>query len=190
LNLGRSVRHFTAVQRRAILARDGGCRCCGAPPEKCEIHHVIPWEDGGTTDITNGVAKCRRCHLEHHRLKWVDRLDVDGTYRVIRPDGTEIATRPAGIDDQLPLLPVTTTSEPARLPEPTRLPEPQRERNDIPGRADELARLPLSKERDEVRERDDEPDERWLFEPDGPLPVRPDWLRPEHPRPLFVIHAA
>jgi hypothetical protein len=116
LNMGRSVRTFTAAQRRAILARDGGCRSCGAPPDRCDIHHVVPWEDGGLTDVDNGVAKCRRCHRQHHRLKWVDRLDPDGTYRVIRPDGTEITTRPAGLDDQLPLLPVATTSEPARIP--------------------------------------------------------------------------
>ncbi len=116
LNMGRSVRTFTAAQRRAILARDGGCRSCGAPPDQCDVHHVIPWEDGGLTDIDNGVAKCRRCHHQHHRLKWVDRLDADGTYRVIRPDGTEITTRPAGLDPQLPLLPVATTSEPARIP--------------------------------------------------------------------------
>ena len=79
------------------------------------MHHVVPWEQGGVTDVDNGVAKCRRCHLEHHRKRWVDRLDSDGTYRVLRADGTEIATRPAGIDDQLPLLPVATTSEPARV---------------------------------------------------------------------------
>jgi hypothetical protein len=115
LSMGRTVRHFTAVQRRAVLARDGGCRSCGAAPEKCDVHHVVPWEEGGLTDVANGVAKCRRCHLEHHRKKWVDRLDPDGTYRVIRPDGTEIATRPAGLDDQLPLIPVATISEPARI---------------------------------------------------------------------------
>jgi hypothetical protein len=114
LDLGRTVRHFTAAQRRAILVRDGGCRTCGTPPERCDVHHVVPWEEGGTTDVGNGVAKCRRCHLEHHRKKWVDHLDPDGTYRVTRPDGTEIATRPAGLDDQLPILPVATTSEPAR----------------------------------------------------------------------------
>ena len=68
------------------------------------------------TDVANVVAKCRRCHLEHHRKKWVDRLDSDGTYRVIRPDGTEIVTRPAGLDDRLPTLPVATTSAPARSP--------------------------------------------------------------------------
>ena len=116
LKMGRSVRTFTAAQRRAILVRDGGCRSCGAPPEQCDVHHVIPWEDGGLTDVDNGVAKCRRCHRQHHRLKWVDRLDSDGTYRVIRPDGTEISTRPGGHDPQLPLLTVATTSEPARIP--------------------------------------------------------------------------
>jgi hypothetical protein len=56
LDMGRSVRSFTAAQRRAILARDGGCRSCGAPPDTSDIHHVIPWDEGGRTDIDNGVA--------------------------------------------------------------------------------------------------------------------------------------
>ena len=114
LDHGRSVRTFTAAQRRAVLTRDGGCRSCGAPPERCDVHHVRPWDAGGATDLGNGVAKCRRCHLEHHRRKWVDRLDPDGTYVVTTGGGHVVATRPGGLSDQLPVLPVATSSEPPR----------------------------------------------------------------------------
>ena len=114
LNLGRSSRLFSDGQRRALLAAWGGCATCGAPPERCEIHHITPWENGGRTDIANGVPKCRRCHLEHHRKRWRDHLDPDGTYVLTLPDGTERRHRPAIRDAQLPGIPVATTSEPVR----------------------------------------------------------------------------
>ena len=42
LDLGRSSRTFSPAQRRALLAVWGGCACCGAAPERCDIHHVDP----------------------------------------------------------------------------------------------------------------------------------------------------
>ena len=81
----------------------GGCACCGAPPERCDIHHVTPWETGGLTDIANGVPKCRRCHLDHHRKHWRDHLEPDGTYVLTLPDSTQRHHRPGNHDAQLPL---------------------------------------------------------------------------------------
>ncbi len=126
LHLGRTTRTFTAAQRRAVLARDQGCRGCGADPSKCDIHHVVPWEEGGLTDIDNAVALCRRCHRMLHRRRWANRIDPDGTYTVTLEDGTERTTRPPGLTARLPRPPVATTSEPARpvvtAPPPTRRP--------------------------------------------------------------------
>ena len=113
LNLGRSRRTFSDTQRRVLLARWGGCACCGAPPESCEIHHIQPWEEGGLTDLANGVPKCRRCHLLHHRPGWRNRLEPDGTYIVTTPDGDERTYRSSTTTD-LPTLPVATSAEPAR----------------------------------------------------------------------------
>ena len=120
LDLGRSSRTFSPSQRRALLAVWGGCACCGASPERCDIHHVDPWEHGGLTDIANGVPKCRRCHLDHHRKKWRDRLEPDGTYVLALPDGTERRHPPGNRDTHLPLAPVATTAEPARRQHPER----------------------------------------------------------------------
>jgi hypothetical protein len=116
LGLGRSTRTFSPAQRRAVLTRDGGCRSCGADPSRCEIHHVVPWEEGGCTDVGNAVALCRRCHRMLHRRRWANRIEPDGTYTVTLHDGTERTSRPPGLDDQLPLLRVATTSAPARTP--------------------------------------------------------------------------
>ncbi|QEV99469.1 DUF222 domain-containing protein [Microbacterium caowuchunii] len=65
VSLGFAGRIFTAHQRRAILARDGGCLIpgCDTPPEWCEIHHVEEASRGGPTHTDNGVALC----WHHHR---------------------------------------------------------------------------------------------------------------------------
>lgn len=69
--LGTKQRVFNGNQRKAILARDGGCVIpgCATPPAWCEIHHVTPHSHGGETHIDNGVALC----WHHHRT-----LDTNG----------------------------------------------------------------------------------------------------------------
>ncbi len=70
LDLGRKVRMFSRAQRLALLERDGGCAKCHAPPEHCEAHHIRWWEQGGHTDMDNGVMLCTRCHHDVHRHGW------------------------------------------------------------------------------------------------------------------------
>ena len=70
LDLGRTVRLFSRAQRLAMLERDGGCAKCHAPPEHCEAHHIVWWDTGGKTDISNGVMLCTRCHHDVHRHGW------------------------------------------------------------------------------------------------------------------------
>ena len=72
LFLGRSQRLATRAQRLALIARDGGC-CfpgCDRPAAWCEAHHVIPWLDGGPTDIDNLCLLCRYHHREFERRGW------------------------------------------------------------------------------------------------------------------------
>jgi hypothetical protein len=79
LGLGSTQRCFTASQRRAITVRDGGCVIpgCTTPAGWCEVHHVIPWRDGGETHTDNGVLLC----WGHHQ-----RID-SGPWRLSMPDG-------------------------------------------------------------------------------------------------------
>ena len=69
LHLGRTQRLFSRWQRRALAARDKGCRApgCDAPVSWCETHHVTFWSLGGLTDIDNGIMLCAHHHHEVHR---------------------------------------------------------------------------------------------------------------------------
>ncbi len=86
VDLGSLQRVFTANQRRAILARDGGCVIpgCDVPAAWCEIHHVKPHARGGQTHTDNGVMLCyyHHRHIEHNG--WQVRMR-DGTPQVRAP---------------------------------------------------------------------------------------------------------
>ena len=62
--LGRSQRLASADQRVVLTAIDGGCSVpgCDQPPYNCQVHHVIEWRRGGTTDIDRLTLVCEQNH--------------------------------------------------------------------------------------------------------------------------------
>ena len=70
---GRGERTATDAQRRALVARDGGCVLCAAEPAWCESHHVRAWAapGDGPTDIDNLALLCTKCHHRLHDHKRV-----------------------------------------------------------------------------------------------------------------------
>lgn len=102
LDLGRQRRLFTPAQRAALATTYDTCAAdgCDRPFAWSEIHHLRPWQHGGTTDLGNAVPLCHT----HHR--WVDRTDLE--HRVHRHrDGRATITfgRPARshqLDEPLP----------------------------------------------------------------------------------------
>ena len=68
---GRAVRHATPAQITGLIARDGGCVQCGAHFDRCEAHHIDPWEApiAGETNIDRLALLCKHCHTELHRRK-------------------------------------------------------------------------------------------------------------------------
>lgn len=68
MNLGRSVRTFSAAQRRALDIRDGGCVYpgCRKPPGWCHAHHIVHWAMGGKSDLGNAALLCSTHHHEVH----------------------------------------------------------------------------------------------------------------------------
>jgi hypothetical protein len=96
LDLGHTQRLVSRHQWHALVLRDKGCRHpgCDRPPHWCEAHHVIPWEHGGPTDLTNLVLKCSRHHHLGHTPGWHDKLLPDGTYEVTTPTGRTLESKP------------------------------------------------------------------------------------------------
>ena len=68
LDLGYSRRAANRKIRKALIARDRTCTApgCNRPHWMCEIHHIIPWADGGRTDLNNLTLLCNRHHHIHH----------------------------------------------------------------------------------------------------------------------------
>lgn len=96
LDVGRAQRSCSSAIRRAIELRDGHCvfAGCDAPPEWCDVHHVIHWAHGGPTSCDNGALLCERHHTSCHEGGFsIRRAPGTGRWHTYRPDGTEILSR-------------------------------------------------------------------------------------------------
>lgn len=84
--VGRTHRHATEAQIKAIIARDRHCRGkgCTAGPERCEIHHIKPWEQGGRTDIDEMCLACPLCHHNIHDRGYIV-IKTNTGYQIINP---------------------------------------------------------------------------------------------------------
>ena len=60
LDVGRAARLATPAQRQALRAMHRTCMypTCTVPFDDCRIHHIVPWEQGGTTDLDNLGPLC------------------------------------------------------------------------------------------------------------------------------------
>jgi hypothetical protein len=95
LALGRKNRSLSTALRRALHARDGGCRFPGCTARRrVDAHHIEHWARGGRTDLTNLVALCRH----HHRLVHEGGFCVEtlgsGRLAFVGPDGRRISPAP------------------------------------------------------------------------------------------------
>ena len=90
LDVGRRTQVVPAGIRRAVVARDRGCRFpgCDRPQGWSDAHHVVHWAHGGDTAVSNLVLLCRRHHrLVHHGFG----LEMaNGRPRFFRPDGSAL----------------------------------------------------------------------------------------------------
>ena len=90
LDVGRRYRTETPAIRRALTARDRGCRWpgCGLPATWCTAHHIQPWQHGGTTRLPDLVLLCFvHHHYFIHLLGWTLSGTPDGLLRFTHPHG-------------------------------------------------------------------------------------------------------
>ena len=79
LNIGRRSRTIPPPMRRALLARDGGCRFPGCTRTRfCDGHHIEHWLHGGETSLDNLITLCRHHHRLVHEGGFDCRKDDDG----------------------------------------------------------------------------------------------------------------
>ena len=95
LDLGRRARIVPRALRRAIRRRDRGCVFpgCTAPVHWCDVHHLVPWADGGPTNLENCALLCRRHHVLCHEGGWRLARSPDGTVEIVQR-GPGPRTRP------------------------------------------------------------------------------------------------
>ncbi|HZA74435.1 MAG TPA: DUF222 domain-containing protein [Propionibacteriaceae bacterium] len=80
LLLGRTRRIASPGLTAALIARDKGCSFpgCDTGPEWTERHHVIPWSEGGGTDLDNMTLLCRYHHHNFLTRGWECEINPDG----------------------------------------------------------------------------------------------------------------
>ena len=87
LDVGRKTRTVPPALRRALDARDRGCRFPGCGLRFTDAHHIKHWADGGETKLENTILLCRRDHRRVH----------EGGYRVCRDrNGLVVFFTPSG----------------------------------------------------------------------------------------------
>ena len=95
LEVGRAHRIVPSWLRKALHARDRGCRWpgCTAPASWTEVHHLLAWYHNGLTNVDNCLLLCRWHHGRVHDgrpddQRWQIHLDpTTGEVTVRRPGG-------------------------------------------------------------------------------------------------------
>src|SRR5690606_25057948 len=103
LTVGRKTRVVPAAIRRALWARDRGCRFPGCGRKRfVEPHHIVHWANGGETSLDNLILLCSAHHAAVHEGGF--RLEKDyrdrGFFRP--PDGRAVPAcgyRPEDVTD-------------------------------------------------------------------------------------------
>ena len=80
IDAGRTSRVIPPAMRRALVARDKGCRFpgCDRPPAWTDGHHLWHWVDGGPTLLWNLALLCGRHHYKAHEEGWTFKWGASG----------------------------------------------------------------------------------------------------------------
>ena len=87
IDVGRATRVVSAPTRRALRARDHGCRWpgCDRKVDWSNPHHIVAWARGGPTILSNLVLLCYFHHRLVHEGGW-QVVQVGREFRFVPPD--------------------------------------------------------------------------------------------------------
>lgn len=102
---------WVCEQRRALRAMYRTCAFgnCDVHVGQCEIHHALPFELGGRTDLDNLSPLCARHRHVVHELGWKLDLAPDRHLTIRQPDGTVYSVESMQSDRPLEQLATLTT---------------------------------------------------------------------------------
>ena len=96
VRMGRKTRSVPPALRRALHARDRGCRFPGCGSQRfVDAHHIDHWAHGGPTDLDNLVQLCGAHHRLLHEGGYHVKRRSGGGLSFHRPDGRRIPDCPA-----------------------------------------------------------------------------------------------
>ncbi len=121
LDAGRDQRFANRHQRRALRAMHATCAFhgCDVAFNRCEIHHLHPWELGGSSDLDQLLPLCSRHHHVIHEPGWELHLAPDRTLTITRMGEVyaEVPLRPERSRPPAdPAPPPAGSSPPSQLP--------------------------------------------------------------------------
>jgi len=89
IDVGRATRIVSGHARRALKARDKGCRFpgCDRPISWTSPHHIEFWSRGGKTNEPDLVSVCYFHHRLVHEGGW-QVVNVGREFRFVPPDRT------------------------------------------------------------------------------------------------------
>jgi hypothetical protein len=94
LDVGRRKRTIPPAIRRALEARDRGCRFPGCGLRFTDAHHVVHWADGGDTSLRNLLLLCARHHRAVHEDGFRVCTDAEAKAVFFSPSGSVVASAP------------------------------------------------------------------------------------------------
>jgi hypothetical protein len=70
---------------------------CSVGFDRCHIHHIIWWRNGGRTDLANLIPLCTKHHTNVHHDGWTISLGPNRELTLTLPDGQIMTTGPPTI---------------------------------------------------------------------------------------------
>jgi hypothetical protein len=90
IGVGRNSRTVPGWLRRLVHHRDGGtCVFHGCDNRNwLQVHHIVHWSKGGTTDLDNLILLCGFHHRFVHEEGWFITTSPNGAFQFRKPDWT------------------------------------------------------------------------------------------------------